>query len=460
MINVDPKIKAAFQADNVKKYWSLQFPEVVNTETGEVEKPEKIFKNANIASDSLTLTEPMCSEEQLTYGQCEAATFEIEIEYSDESLVGRVFNVFLVLGDYSEPQYVFTVGRYVVDTEEISAERYTKTITAYDIMYALKALDVTAWYYEVQFPISIKDFRDSLFEYVNQEQETKNSDGTDLVLVNDHMMLTNSPLDGETEILFETLIVAICEWNGSFGHINRNGKFDYKRLTADYTNEVYPAKDLYPSHDLFPYSARSTNYYIDPHLIKSDIEWQNYMCKTVDTVQARGKSGRVAGQYHIPEKTTYTNIYVIQDNWLTDAFTSEDLAIALINFGEFIKMITYKPCKANIKMDLSYEVGDAITLTGFDGTLIPTFILNRTTTGIMHAFDEIEATGYEEWVNESPSMDGAVSEMLDELNDLSDRVDALESGEDQGISIISVEKLPEAPKKNVLYLVQGKIAVY
>lgn len=453
MIPVDPKIKAAFQSDNMTKHYTLIFPEVVNTETGKVEKEERRYSDANFVSDSITLSEPMCSEEQLRFGQCEAATFEIELGYFAESLVGRIFNVILVLGDYNEPQYAFTVGRYIVDSEEIESDRNTKSITAYDIMYALNALDVTAFYYEVTFPITVKAFRDSLFEYVNQEQVVK-------TLPNDNVVLSNMSLDGETQITFETLITGICEWNASFGHINRDGKFDYKMLTPEDNEELYPSKETYPSHDLFPQSIRSKNYRINPHLIKSDITWENYMCKKVDTVQVRNKAGAQCYEYHIPERNTYTNIYVIQDNWLTDSFNSEDLQIATINFSEAIKDITYKPCDANVKMDLSLEVGDAVTLYGTDGTLIPTFILNRTMTGINVAFDEFEATGYEEWVNESPSMDGAVSELMDQVNDLDDRVTDLESGEDHGITIISVEKLPEAPKKNVLYLVQGKIAVY
>ena len=81
-------------------------------------------------------------------------------------------------------------------------------------------------------------------------------------------------------------------------------------------------------------------------------------------------------------------------------------------------------------------------------------------TGDCSAFDEFESTGYEEWVNDPPDLNGAMSSMMDSLTDLSDRVDALEQNEDGGLSILSVASLPEAPKKNVLYLVQGRIGVY
>ena len=48
-------------------------------------------------------------------------------------------------------------------------------------------------------------------------------------------------------------------------------------------------------------------------------------------------------------------------------------------------------------------------------------------------------------------------ELADEIDDLNDRVSDIE--EDGGITIISVRTLPEAPKKNVLYLVQGDVWV-
>ena len=163
MIPVSAKIKAAFHSDSMIKTYYLHFPEVVNPTTQQVEKKEKILTSINIKSDSITLTEPMCSEEQLKFGCTEAATFECEVEFEAESLVGRTFNVFLMLGDYDEPQDIFTVGRYYVDSEEISGDRRTKTITAYDGIYILNKLDVTYWVYQQNFPMTVKQLRESLF---------------------------------------------------------------------------------------------------------------------------------------------------------------------------------------------------------------------------------------------------------------------------------------------------------
>lgn len=445
MIPVSGKIKAAFQSDSMLKTYYLQFPQTEDKEYKQID-------NTGLASDSITLTEPMCSEEQLKYGRCEAATFECEVAYEAESLKGRIFNLYLVLGEYTEQEDIFTVGRYVIDEEEIENERMTKSITAYDIMYTLLKLDITAFIFSINFPISVKDFRDALFEYIGQEQ-------VDVNLPNDNLILQTNPFDN-TDINFETVITGLCEVNARFGHINREGKFDYVGLTPPATEEVYPASDLYPSSTLYPNSIRSKAYYISPSLTKSDIAWQNYMCKTVDTVQVRNQAGSVVLEYHLPDKNTYTNIYVIQNNWVVNALDSGGVQAMTYNFANAIAKVTYRPCDANVKMDLSYEVGDPIVLTGTDGTKIHTYIFNRTMTGISSAFDEFEATGYEEWVNEPPDSDGAVQELADDLSDLTDRVEALEQGTAEGgISILSVTSLPTSPKKNVLYLVQGKVTV-
>lgn len=450
MIDVSAKIKAAFQSDSMLKRYFLDFPEVKNSETQEVIKKEKIISDT-ILSDSLTLTEPMCSEEQLHFGCNEAATFEIEFAYEDESVVGRAFNVFLVLGNYTEEEDIFTVGRYFVDTEEVSTDRVSKKITAYDVNYLLNMADVTYWAYTLELPMTVKQIRDSLFAYVNQSQNA-------VTLPIDDLVIYNNPFLDEQEVLFETVIKGILEFNACFGHIDREGNFAYKNLTPTDNEENYPSKTNYPSATNFPKSIKGKNYYINPHLIKSDITWQNYKCKTVDTVQVRDLSGNVVLENHVEEKQTYTNIYVIENNWIVNALDSESLKTATALFTNAIKNITYTPVDANVKMDLSFEVGDPITLTSTKGNKLPTFIFKRTMTGITSAFDEFEATGYEEWINDPPNTDGAVNELMNDVRNLNDRVSALESG-DGALQVISCKQLPEVPQKNVIYLVQGRVTV-
>lgn len=439
MIDVSSKIKKAFQNDSMQKNWFISFP---NIDEG---ADFNLLTNDDLVEDSIKISENLCSDAQLKFGKCEGNIFEFEMVYNDYSIVGEVIDVYLILGDYTDEPFV--VGRYLITDEKIANDRLTKAITAYDILSVLNELDVTYWYYmEIEFPITLKNYRDSLLEYVGQEQVEKE-------LPNDDIVLETSPLDGESDINFNTIMSGICEFNGVFGGINRNGLFDYYTLTAEDQEETYPSESTFPSSETFPKSIKGKNYFIDPHLIKDDITWANYVCKPIDIIQVRNKNGVAILDYTIPEKTG-TNIYVIQSNHIVDGLSSSELTKAVERFAQQVYKITYIPCTANVKMDLSYEVGDAITLTSTKGTRLPTFILKRTATGGMSAFDEIDAQGNEEYENEIAAGSDDYEEIYDDLDDLSDRVSDLE--ENGGIVIESVPTLPESPRKNVLYLVQGE----
>lgn len=447
MINVDPRIKAAFRSDSSKKEYVLIF---LDENFGVTH-----LNNSNLLSDNLTITENLCSEEQLHYGRCEGNMFEFEMEYDPKSYAGQIFDAYLILDDMDE--LPFPIGRYIIDTETASNDRNSKSITAYDIMYVLNTLDITYWYYnEITFPITVKQMRDSLLSYVSQEQET-------VSLVNDNAVIETSPWDGETDITFEMVMPALLEPNGVFGSINRNGLFTYISLDAVDQSETYPSKNTFPSRNLYPKSIKGKNYYIDPHLIKSDIMWEDYTCRAMDLVQVRNKAGVVITEYPLPGRESFNNVYVIQNNPIMECFSTSTLESVIINFASKVGKVSYRPCDANILMDLSLEVGDAVTLTNTDGQKIPTFILKRTMTGIVDAFDEIEATGYEYFINDPPETNnGAIDEIMDDLTDIEDRLSTVETKQAQGdgsIKIRSVSSLPASPERNVLYLVQGKIYV-
>jgi len=443
MIDVSSRIKKAFQNDSMPKHYYISFPNIDES------SDFNLLGNHDIVEDSFKLEENLNSEDQLHFGRCEGNVVEFEMFYDARSLVGEIIDIYLVLGDYiDEP---FTVGRYIISSEKIANDRLTKTITAYDILSILNDLDVTYWYYTyVHFPISIKDLRNSLFAYVGQEQ-------VETDLINDNIVLFNPPFVNEMNITFNSVISPICEVNAVFGGIDRTGKFKYYSLTPVSDEETYPSRTLFPSSMTFPQSIRGTSHFIDPHLIKDDITWENYVCKVIDIIQLRNSSGVPVLDYTIPDRTG-TNIYVIQSNYIIDAMSSSDWTTMVRNFAQAVYKISYRPCTASIKMDLSYEVGDPLTLTTTDGTKITTFILKRTSSGDIVAFDEIEAVGNEEYINEIAQDDtSAYDELQDEVNELSDRVSDIET--DGGIVIESVKSLPSSPRKNVLYLVQGEVWV-
>lgn len=440
MIPVSTRIKAAFRNDSMLKHYKLQF---VNEEA-------KDIYNDSITEESMEIIENLCSEEQLHYGRCEACSCEFEMLNLYESLNGCVFDLYLQLGDYDDE--IFTVGRYIIEGETVSNDKKVTGITAYDIMYYLRDLDVTYWYYnELSFPMTLKQIRDSLFEYIGQAQET-------IELINDDIIMQNGPLDGENYVTFATIMESICEVDGVFGHIGRDGEFKYVSLISQEVEETYPGEDTYPSSETFPSSIRSTSYDYGQHLVKYDMWWENYKCKMIDRVQLRNKTGAAVVEYALPGKEEGTNIYVIQNNWCVWEASAADLQKMAKRFAEKVQKVTYTPVEIETKMDLSMEVGDNISFITTDNQRIFTYMLTRDMKGVHSAFDKIVSTGYEEFINSSPNTDGSIVDMQDNISDLDDRVSQIEAG-DGNIRILSVEELPSAPEKNVLYLIQGKVYV-
>ena len=68
-----------------------------------------------------------------------------------------------------------------------------------------------------------------------------------------------------SELSGKDVITAICEINGCFGHIDRNGKFQWLYLEQDIQG-LYPANDLYPDHapDYLPQAETGHLYPQDP----------------------------------------------------------------------------------------------------------------------------------------------------------------------------------------------------
>lgn len=93
------------------------------------------------------------------------------------------------------------LGVYIVKSFVRQADRRKKKITAYNRMEKFQ-VDVAEWYQSLKFPLSLKEFRTSLCEYVGVEQ-------VDVGLPLDNMPITKT-IDPQQLSGIETL-KAICE---------------------------------------------------------------------------------------------------------------------------------------------------------------------------------------------------------------------------------------------------------
>jgi hypothetical protein len=365
---------------------------VINYQYAELFKKDSIDKQLTIETDDKTtkitnvelhqeqfeLTESICSESELTIGSCEAAVLKFTVSNIFLPMKDKMITVKTVIDNNTANP--FQIGRYKVYSDTPTADRTKRDIVAYDSLYDVINADVAEWYNTLlpdkDSVTTMKAFRDSFFGYFGIEQ-------ADAQLVNDDMKVEKT-VEPE-ELSGATVLNCICEINGCFGHIGRDGRFHYIYLEQEIQG-LYPRNNLYPADDLYPREPKSTR--ISKSLYIS-AQYEDFLVKTIDKLQIRKEEddiGVIVG--------SGTNAYVIQDNFLVYGKGSEELTGIANNIYGKIRGIIYRPFSADCKGNPCIEVGDAVRLpTKYE--IIESYVLKRTLKGIQALRDEYEATGEE-----------------------------------------------------------------
>ncbi len=365
---------------------------MVNYQYAELFKKDSIDKQLTIETDDKTtkitnvelhqeqfeLTESICSESELTIGSCEAAVLKFTVSNIFLPMKDKMITVKTVIDNNTANP--FQIGRYKVYSDIPTADRTKRDIVAYDRLYDVINADVAEWYNtllpEKDSTTTMKAFRDSFFKHFGIEQ-------ADIQLVNDDMKVEKT-VEPE-ELSGATVLNCICEINGCFGHIGRDGRFHYIYLEQEIQG-LYPRNDLYPADDLYPREPKSTR--ISKSLYIS-AQYEDFLVKTIDKLQIRKEEddiGVIVGNG--------TNAYVIQDNFLVYGKGSEELTGIANNIYGKIRGIIYRPFSADCKGNPCIEVGDAVRLpTKYE--IIESYVLKRTLKGIQALRDEYEAAGEE-----------------------------------------------------------------
>lgn len=331
--------------------------------------------NSEIHYEQFELKESLCSQSELTFGACEASQIKFKISNVFTSMVGMQLAVTTTLEGQKDAPFSF--GKYRVVSDKPTADRRYRNVTAYDTMYDILNAEVSRWYNSLAFPMKLRAFRYSFCAYVGVEQE-------EITLVNDDMVIEKT-IDPE-ELSGKTVIEAICEINGCFGHIGRNGKLRYVVL-EQMIEGLYPADDLYPSDDLYPADPMGTTEVSRSHYISC--QYEDFICQHVDKLQIRQEEndiGAISG--------TGDNCYIIEDNFLAYGKSAADLQTIADNVLSVIGVVWYRPAQVEARGNPCLEVGDGILLhtTRED---VYTYILQRTLKGIQALRDSYTAEGEE-----------------------------------------------------------------
>lgn len=342
--------------------------------------------NSMIELDAFELDEILCSEQELTFGSCEANCVKFTARDMPGSIVGKTIRITeTVDGNTDVP---FPYGVYKVFSDVPTSDRTKREITAYDAMYDIVNADVKSWYSGLLFPMTLRQFRDSFFLHFGIIQK-------ETTLVNDAMTVnktlvaeqtdSESTITAESAISGGVVITSICEINGVFGNINRDGEFEYIEL-KEIIDPLYPADDLYPDDDLFPRDPNTIS--MTGHYITFDYEdFQTKQITQLEIWPSDDSAGAVAG--------TSGNTYAISGNFLVSDKTGTELETIAANTLSIIRKASYTPLKSSeIVGNPCIELGDPIR---FNTTreIVESYVLQRTLTGIQNKRDSIVSSGVE-----------------------------------------------------------------
>ena len=364
-----------------EKYWdSATDKQMVISVVGTNQK----IDNSMLEIGTFALEESLCSESELKFGACEANCVKFTARNTAGNIIGKTISIEeTVDGDSKNPM---PYGVFKVASDVPTADRTKRQITAYDAMYDIINTDVKSWYAGLSFPMTLKQFRDSFFAHLGIAQ-VETSLANDSMTVNKTIVATqtddSSAVTEESAISGKTVVTAICEINGCFGNINREGKFEYVFLKA-ITSALYPAEDLFPSDNLFPSDANTES--MTGHYITFDYEdFQSKAITQLEIKTSEDNAGAIVG--------TAGNNYSITGNFLVSDKTGAELAQIAYNLLPIMAQAAYTPIKSCTCVgNPCLTLGEPIR---FNTTreIVETYLLQRTLTGVQSKRDSILAQG-------------------------------------------------------------------
>lgn len=364
-----------------EKYWdSSTDKQMVISVVGTNQK----IDNSMLEIGTFALEESLCSESELKFGACEANCVKFTARNTAGNIIGKTISIEETIdGDSENPM---PYGVFKVASDVPTADRTKRQITAYDAMYDIINTDVKSWYAGLSFPMTLKQFRDSFFAHLGIAQ-VETSLVNDSMTVNKTIVATqtedSSAVTEESSISGKTVVTAICEINGCFGNINRNGKFEYVFLKA-ITSALYPAEDLFPADNVFPSDANTES--MTGHYITFDYEdFQSQAITQLEIKSSDDTAGAIVG--------TAGNNYSITGNFLVSDKTGAELEQIANNLLPIMKQAVYTPIKSCTCVgNPCLTLGEPIR---FNTTreIVETYLLQRTLTGVQSKRDSISAQG-------------------------------------------------------------------
>lgn len=396
---IDYAYKDLFLDDSTTKQMIIQFDSMTIT-------------NEDLFDQNLELSESLCSEKELRFGSCGASYIKFKVANIVAPMSKKELTVKMSLNGHADE--LFMLGKYTVTSDVVTPDKMWREIVAFDKINAILNDEVAAWYNSIlpnkDSTVPMRQFRTSFMQYFDLEQ-------AEITLANDGMIVERT-IEPE-QLSGKDVITAICEINGCFGHIGRDGKFHYIYLAQEIEG-LYPSPTLYPSPDLFPRAVQTAPVGAGGTYISAD--YKDFKTRSITKLQIRQEKndiGVIVG--------SDGNEYIIEDNFLVYGKSSEDLRAIANNILDKITGIIYRPIvNVDTKGNPCLEVGDPIRLVT-KHALIETYILQRTMKGIQALRDTYSANGVETYAEKVNGVHASIKQLKGKANVLERTIEETKS---------------------------------
>lgn len=344
------------------------------------------IQNEDIKGETLQIIERLENSDNLRFEGCNATTFTCEVTDLTQNITGEYIVVKVTVNNTDIPLF----KGFVDEVTNLNHEDMTCKITAYDRLKEINDKDITLWYNSLTFPVTLKYMRDSFFAYCGLTQ-------VETILPNDTQTVTKTITD--KVISGGTIIKGICQLNGRYGKINRNGQFEYIKLRP-IVEGLYPADDLYPDDELYPAEENANELVSRANYI--NVEYEPYKTARITKVNIYGKNGARTGTYG----TADTNIFSIADNKIAHGLTNANATAQ--NIYNELWQLQFIPANVKLLGRPYLETGDSISLVT-NKRMVRTYILQRTLSGIQAMTDLYESKSEQYYPEYKQSLETSVT---------------------------------------------------
>lgn len=391
MLNLTDEQKAMFYSSGYYKGYRMVFDDINLTIDNEI-----------IHQESVTITQSICSDEELSLGGCIASSIEFEVsEVMDKDVSGLEFKCYMDVED-AEGNTVLTIpmGVYRVDSAKCVDDKDYKKIIAYDALYDASE-DVSEFYNNIfaeKKEVSYAELRLKILNHFGIDFVGRNYINDD-----ETAKKTLSPQGNLTGVM---ILKCICEANGAFGYIDRNGKF--AEAIAREAAGLFPEEDLYPAEDLYPESGANVQY-VGAETDKAqyiNTKFEEYETMPITCVTIKSSADDIG----VASSDDESNPYIISSNFLFYGKTQEELKSIGKGIQSVLSGFVYRPNETTLEGLPYMDVGDWYSLVkNRDGVVSP--ILSRTLTGVQGLRDTFSSKGNKVRANEQTTRDELIQNM-------------------------------------------------